>query len=169
MDIRPENPDRSGGRGHRAEGHVRQQHTSHTHPARCSCKSRAGSSGKREAGDVIRQWRTGRKLVQILRSAGGLAGPHAPAQTRGVDYTIYAKERKVPPTAAALFTEMEGRVSRVHQVAGMVDPIIGKDNSRWQPQKVCDSWQTEDNLTLMRSEFSPRYIARETTWTERRA
>jgi hypothetical protein len=51
----------------------------------------------------------------------------------------------------------------------MVDLIIGKDNSRWQPQKVCDSWQAEDNLTLMRSEFSPLYIARETTWTKRRA
>jgi hypothetical protein len=90
-------------------------------------------------------------------------------KARGVDYTIYAKERKVPPTAAALFPEMEGRASRAHQAAGMVDLIVGKDNNRWQPQKVCDSWQTEDNLTLMRSEFSPRYIARETAWTKRRA
>ncbi len=90
-------------------------------------------------------------------------------KARGVDYMIYARERKVPPKAAALFPEMEGRASRAHQAAGMVDLIIGKDNSRWQPQKVCDSWQAEDNLTLMRSEFSPLYIARETTWTKRRA
>jgi hypothetical protein len=89
-------------------------------------------------------------------------------KARGVDYTIYAGERKVPLKAAALFPEMEGKASRAHQAVGMVDLIIGKDNSRWQPQKVCDSWQTEDNLTLMRSEFSPRYIARETTWTKRR-
>jgi hypothetical protein len=72
----------------------------------------------------------------------------------------------VPSKAATLFPEMEGKALRAHQAAGMVDLIVGKDNSRWQPQKVCDSWQTEDNLTLMRSEFSPRYIARETTWTK---
>jgi hypothetical protein len=30
-------------------------------------------------------------------------------RARGVDYTIYAKERRGPPTAAAVFTEMEGR------------------------------------------------------------
>ncbi len=74
----------------------------------------------------------------------------------------------MPPKAATLFLVMEGKASKAHQAAGMVDLIIGKDNSRWQPQKVCDSWQTEDNLTLMRSEFSPRYIAREMTWTKRR-
>jgi hypothetical protein len=51
----------------------------------------------------------------------------------------------------------------------MGDLIVGQNNGRWHPQKVCDSWQVEDNLTLMRSEFSPRYIARETTWTKRRA
>jgi hypothetical protein len=89
-------------------------------------------------------------------------------KARGVDYTIYAGERKVPSKAATLFPEMEGKASRAHQAAGMVDLIIRKDNSKWQPQKVCDSWQAEDNLTLMRSEFSPRYIARETTWTKRR-
>ncbi len=89
-------------------------------------------------------------------------------KARGVDYTIYARERKVPPKAAALFPEMEGKASRAHQGAGMVNLIVGKDNQRWQPQKVCDSWQTEDNLTLMRSEFPPRYIARETMWTKRR-
>jgi hypothetical protein len=30
----------------------------------------------------------------------------------GVDYTIYARERKVPPKAAALFPEIEGKASR---------------------------------------------------------
>jgi len=35
-------------------------------------------------------------------------------KARGVDYTIYTKERKVPPTAAAVFTEMEGSASRAH-------------------------------------------------------
>ncbi len=91
-------------------------------------------------------------------------------KARGVDYTIYAGERKVPPKAAAQSCRTVPRdgASRAHQVVGMVDLIVGKDNSRWQPQKVCDSWQTEDNLTLMRSEFSLRYIARETTWTKRR-
>jgi hypothetical protein len=87
-------------------------------------------------------------------------------KARGVDYMIYAKERKVPPTAAAVFTEMEGRASRAHQAAGMVDLIVGQNNSRWHPRKVCDSWQVEGNLMLMRSEFPPRYIARETTWTK---
>ncbi len=67
-----------------------------------------------------------------------------------------------------LFPEMEGKASRAHQAAGMVDLIIGKDNQRWQPQKVCDSWQTEDNLTLMRSEFPPRYVTRETKRTKHR-
>jgi hypothetical protein len=89
-------------------------------------------------------------------------------KARGVDYTIYTKERKVPPTASAVFTEMEGSASRAHQAAGMVDLIIGQGYSVWHPQKVCDSWQTEDNLTLMRSEFPPRYMVRETTPTERR-
>jgi hypothetical protein len=90
-------------------------------------------------------------------------------RARGVDYTIYIKERKVPPTASAVFTEMEGNASRAHQAAGMVDLIIGQGYSVWHPQKVCDSWQTEDNLTLMRSEFPPRYMVRETIPTERRA
>ncbi len=75
----------------------------------------------------------------------------------------------MPPTAAAVFPEMQGRASRAHQAAGMVDLIVGQDNSRYHPQKVCISWQVEDNLTLMRSEFSPRYIARETIGTKRRA
>jgi hypothetical protein len=89
-------------------------------------------------------------------------------KARGVGYTIYAKERKVPPTAATVFTEMEGSASRAHQAAGMVDLIVGQGYSLWHPRKVCDSWQTEDNLTLMRSEFPPRYMVRETTSTKRR-
>jgi hypothetical protein len=89
-------------------------------------------------------------------------------RARGVDYTIYAKERRVPTTAAAVFTEMEGKASRAHQAAGMVDLIVGQDNSKWHPRKVYDSWQVEDNLTLMRSQFPPRYIVRGTTRTKRR-
>jgi hypothetical protein len=51
----------------------------------------------------------------------------------------------------------------------MVDLIIGQGYSLWHPRKVCDSWQAEDNLTpLMRSEFPPRYIVRETTSTKSR-
>jgi hypothetical protein len=83
-------------------------------------------------------------------------------KARGVEYTAYAGERKVPHGAAALFPEMEGKASRAHQAAGMVDLIIGKNQQKWQPQKVCDSWGAEDNLTLMRSEFPPHYIVRET-------
>ncbi len=89
-------------------------------------------------------------------------------KARGVGYTIYTKERKVPPTAAAVFTEMEGSASRAHQAAGMVDLIVGQGYSLWHPQKVCHSWQTEDNLKLMRSEFPPCYMVRETTSTKRR-
>jgi hypothetical protein len=89
-------------------------------------------------------------------------------KARGVDYTIYAKERRVPSTAAAVFTEMEGRVSKAHQAAGMVDLIVGQDNTKWHPRKVYNSWQVEDNLTLMRSEFPPRYMVRKTTPTKRR-
>jgi hypothetical protein len=90
-------------------------------------------------------------------------------RARGVGYTIYTKERMVPPTACAVFTEMEGSASRAHQAAGMVDLIIGQGYSTWHPQRVCDSWQTEDNLTLMRSEFPPRYMVRKTIPTKRRA
>jgi hypothetical protein len=90
-------------------------------------------------------------------------------KARGVDYTIYAKERKVPRAAAAVFTEMEGRASRAHQTAGMVDLIVGQDNGRWHPRKVYDSWQVEDNLTLMRSAFPPRYMVQETVPVKRRA
>jgi hypothetical protein len=54
-------------------------------------------------------------------------------KARGVEYTIYAGERKVPSKAAALFPEMEGKASKAHQAAEMVDLIIGKDNQRWQP------------------------------------
>ncbi|MFN9905344.1 MAG: hypothetical protein ACK56F_04355, partial [bacterium] len=89
-------------------------------------------------------------------------------KARGVDYTIYAKERRVPTTAAAVFTEMEGRASKAHQAAGMVDLIVGQDNGIWHPRKVYNSWQVEDNLTLMRSEFPPRYMVRETIPTKRR-
>jgi hypothetical protein len=90
-------------------------------------------------------------------------------KARGVDYTIYAKERRVPTAAAAVFTEMEGKASKAHQAAGMVDLIVGQDNSLWHPRKACDSWQVEDNLTLMRSEFPPGYMVRETVPTKRRA
>jgi hypothetical protein len=90
-------------------------------------------------------------------------------KARGVDYTIYAKERRVPTAAAAVFTEMEGKASKAHQAAGMVDLIVGQDNSTWHPRMACDSWQVEDNLTLMRSEFPPRYMVRETIPTKRRA
>ena len=89
-------------------------------------------------------------------------------KARGVDYTIYTKERKVPPTAAAVFTEMKGSASKAHQAAGMVDLIVGQGYSVWHPRRVCDSWQTEDNLTLMRSDFPPRYMVRKTTPTRRR-
>ncbi len=90
-------------------------------------------------------------------------------RARGVDYTIYAKERWVPSTASAVFTEMEGRASKAHQAAGMVDLIVSQDNTKWHPRKVYNSWQAEDNLTLMRSEFPPRYMVREMTPTKRRA
>jgi hypothetical protein len=90
-------------------------------------------------------------------------------KARGVDYTIYTKERRVPPNATCVFAEMKGEASKAHQAAGMVDLIVGKNNSKWQPRKVCDSWQAKDNLTLMKSEFPPRYIVRETTSTKRKA
>jgi hypothetical protein len=90
-------------------------------------------------------------------------------KARGVDYTIYSNQREVPPTASAVFTEMQGSASHAHQAAGMVDLIIGQGYGMWHPQKVCDSWQTEDNLTLMRSEFPPRWMVRETVPTERKA
>jgi hypothetical protein len=61
---------------------------------------------------------------------------------------------------------MEGKASKAHQAAGMVDLITGKDQQKWQPQKLCDSRRAEDNLTLMRSEFPPRYIVRETRRSE---
>ncbi len=64
---------------------------------------------------------------------------------------------------------MQGSASHAHQAAGMVDLIIGQGYGMWHPQKVCDSWQTEDNLTLMRSEFPPRWMVRETVPTERKA
>jgi len=75
----------------------------------------------------------------------------------------------VPPNATCVFAEMKGEASKAHQVAGMVDLIVGKNYSQWQPRKVCDSWQAKDNLTLMKSEFPPRYIVRETTSTKRKA
>ncbi len=89
-------------------------------------------------------------------------------KARGVTCTAYAEKKKVPRGAAALFPEMEGEASKAHQVAGMVDLIIGKDQQKWQPRKVCDSQHAEDNLTLMKSEFPPRYIVRETRRTERK-
>jgi hypothetical protein len=88
---------------------------------------------------------------------------------RGVDYTIYTKERRVPPNATCVFAEMKGKASKAHQAAGMVDLIVGRNNSKWHPRKICDSWQAKDNLTLMKSEFPPRYIVRETTSTKRKA
>jgi hypothetical protein len=89
-------------------------------------------------------------------------------KARGVTCTAYAGKKKVPRGAAALFPEMEGEAAMAHQVAGMVDLIIGKDQQKWQPRKVCDSQRAEDNLTLMKSEFPPRYIVRETRRTERK-
>jgi hypothetical protein len=89
-------------------------------------------------------------------------------RARGVDYPIYAKERKVPLTAATAFTEMKGEASRAHQAAGMVDPIVGHNHAMWHPLRVGDSWLAKDNLTLMRSEFPPRYMVQETTLTKRR-
>ena len=89
-------------------------------------------------------------------------------KARGVTCTAYAEKKKVPRGAAALFPEMEGEASKAHQVAGMVDLIIGKDQQKWQPRKVCDSQRAEDNLTLMKSEFPPRYIVRETRRAERK-
>jgi hypothetical protein len=63
---------------------------------------------------------------------------------RGVDYTIYAKERKVPLTAATVFTEMEGGASGAHQAAGMVDLIVGQNNGRWHPERsaTVGRWKT---------------------------
>jgi hypothetical protein len=87
-------------------------------------------------------------------------------KARGVGYTVYAGRKKVPHGAAVLFPEMEGKASKAHQAAGMVDLVIGKDQQKWQPPKVCDSQRVEDNLTLMKSEFPPRYIVRETRRTE---
>jgi len=58
--------------------------------------------------------------------------------------------------------------ARAHQVAGMVDLIIGKDQQKWQSRKVCDSQRAEDNLTFMKSEFPPRYIVKETRRAERK-
>ncbi len=54
-------------------------------------------------------------------------------RARGVDYTIYAKERKVPLTAAMAFTEMKGEASMAHQAAGMVDLIVGQNHATWPP------------------------------------
>ena len=51
-------------------------------------------------------------------------------RARGVDYTIYTKERNVPPNAATVFTEMEGEASRAHLAAGMVDMIVGRNNEK---------------------------------------
>ncbi len=87
-------------------------------------------------------------------------------KARGVGYKVYAGRKKVPRGAAALFPEMEGKASKAHQAAGMVDLVIGKDQQKWQPRKVCDSQRAEDNLSLMKSEFPPRYIVRETRKTE---
>ncbi len=50
-------------------------------------------------------------------------------KARGVDYTVYTKERRVPPTAAAVFTEMEGSASRAHQA-----PLLSSSKSETQGQ-----------------------------------
>ncbi|MFO0007008.1 MAG: hypothetical protein ACK559_38420, partial [bacterium] len=49
----------------------------------------------------------------------GWRGSKCLLKARGVDYTTYAKERRVPTAAAAVFTEMEGKASKAHQAAGM--------------------------------------------------
>jgi hypothetical protein len=65
-------------------------------------------------------------------------------KARGVDYTIYAKERKVPLTAATVFAEMEGEASRAHQAAGMVDLIIGQTTASGTPERSATAgrWKT---------------------------
>jgi hypothetical protein len=71
--------------------------------------------------------------------------------------------------AATEFLKMIKRALKALQMEGLVDMVKRKDTGKWLPQHVCDSCQPEDNLTLMKSEFHPRYIMRETWRLEERA
>ncbi len=101
-------------------------------------------------------------LKFICSSCDGLDGQHTVIKARGVNYTVYMEARRVPVEAATVFLKMTKRALKAHQMEDQVDMVIGKDNGKWLPQHVCDSCQPEDNLTLMKSEFHPRYIVRET-------
>ena len=132
MDVRPEDPDRSGGHRHRAVlFDSRALHTVilHTAAARAALAPMGG-----------KKWVMSLDSGEVEESSCGYSVPMVDCQgnvrllrARGVDYTIYSNQRKVPPTASAVFTEMEGSASKAHQASGIVDMIVGQDYGVWHP------------------------------------
>ncbi len=76
-------------------------------------------------------------------------------EARGMDYIVYLAATRVLKEAATLFPEMTEEALKAHKAAGQINMIIRRDIGGWLPQHVCDSWQPEDNLALMRTEFHP--------------
>jgi hypothetical protein len=102
----------------------------------------------------------------VHRASDGLDGQHTVDQGQGSElHSLYGGQES--PSGGCGRYDQEGTEGASDR--GQVDMVIGKDNGKWLPPHVCDSCQPEDNLTLMNSEFHPRYIRRETWRFEERA
>jgi hypothetical protein len=61
-------------------------------------------------------------------------------QAGGVDHKVYLAATRVLKKTATLFPEVTEEVLKVHKAAGQIN-IIRRNNGRWLPQHVCDSWR----------------------------
>ncbi len=73
------------------------------------------------------------------------------------EITVVARTR-LPPIAREIFPVIRAYMPWMETGAGHVELLIGLDNRQWLPAHVEDSWDPDDDMRLMRSTFSHRYM-----------
>jgi len=76
----------------------------------------------------------------------------------GVEEIAVVVRTRLPPIAVEIFPIIRLAAPWMETRAGHVDLLIGLDNKQWLPIHIEDSWDPDDDMRLMKSEFGHRYM-----------
>ncbi len=76
----------------------------------------------------------------------------------GVDEITIVTRTRLPHVVREIFPAISAYMPWMETGAGHVELLIGLDNRQWLPVHVEDSWDPDDDMRLMKSAFSYRFI-----------
>jgi hypothetical protein len=76
----------------------------------------------------------------------------------GVEEIAVVARTRLPPLAREIFPVIRVAMPWMETGAGHVELLIGLDNKQWLPVHIEDSWDSDDDMRLMKSVFGHRYM-----------